>query len=199
MGDRSMPYPKGLKRFKTMSTETTAVETKIETAATQSEGVDTSTNNSTEVDYEAELAKANDKIVKLGQEKENYRKGMLKAKGKLPDEDDNSSNDGEDIDSKVKRIVQEQLLDTKEAQALADRDNLVKDLAKRNKELTLALKNRGQVTSTSGQGSNQDRPEGKIDNVLSNEQLTSLKAKGWDEKKIEEFKKNLIKTNQIPR
>lgn len=198
MGDRLMPYPKGLKRFKTMSTETTAVETTTETAATQSQENQTVTTDSG-VDYEAELTKANEKIVKLGEEKENYRKGMLKAKGKIPDEDDNSSNNGEDIDSKVSRIVQQKMLETREAQALADRDNLVSKITKENKELKLALKNRGQVTSTSAQGSNQDRQEGKIDNILSNEQLNSLKAKGWNDKKIEEFKKNLTRTSQMPK
>src|SRR6185312_1145563 len=173
-----------------MSTETTAVETQTETAAPQSEVVESSTIESTEVDYEAELAKKDAEISQIKKEKENYRKGMLKAKGKIPDEDDNSSNVDEDIDSKVKRLVQEQLLVTKEAQAIADKENLVKDLARKNKELTLALKNRGQVTSTSAQGSNNDKPEVKTDKVLSNDQLSALKAKGWDDKKIEEFKKN---------
>ncbi len=136
-----------------MSTET-AVETKIETAATQSETVVAPT--ATEVDFEAELAKANDKIAKLGEEKENYRKGMLKAKGKLPDEDDNSSND-EDVDSKVKRLVQEEMLKSKEAQAIAEKDALVMNLARTNKELSLALKNRQGVSSQTGQGSNQEK------------------------------------------
>lgn len=180
-----------------MSTEETkAVETKIEAAAPQSEVVESSPIESTEVDYEAELAKANERIAKLDQEKENYRKGMLKAKGKIPDEDDNSSNGEEDIDSKVARLVHEQLLKTKEEETRAQKDKLISEMAKKLKETTLALKNRGQVTSTSGQGSNQDRPEVKTDSILSNDQLNSLKAKGWDEKKIEEFKKNLLKANQ---
>lgn len=172
------------------------VEAKVETAVSQSEVV--TTPNVTEVDYEAELAKKDAEIAKVRDERENYKKGLLKAKGKLPDEDDNSLNDEEDIDSKVKRLVQEQLLETREAQTLAEKDVLVLNLAKKNKELTLALKNRAQVSSNSGQGSNQEKVESKSDNILSNDQLSSLKARGWDDKKIEEYKKNLVR-NQMPK
>lgn len=198
MGDRSMPSPKGVKRFKIMSTETNAVEIQTEAAAPQSQEEQTVTTVP-EVDYEAELVKANDKIAKLDEEKENYRKGMLKAKGKIPDEDDNSSNDTESLDAKIDRKVQERMLATKEAQALSEKENLVSKITKENKELKLALKNRGQITSTSGQGSNQDKPEAKTDKIFSTDQLNALKAKGWDDKKIEELKKNLNKGNQMPR
>ena len=180
-----------------MSTETPAVETKVEAAAAQPETVVTPTT--TEVDYEAKLAEANAKIAKISEEKENYRKGMLKAKGKLPDEDDNSSNGEEDIDSKVKRLVQEQLLQTQEAQAQAEKDMLIADMAKKNKELTLALKNRGQISTATGQGSNEDKPEVKVEKTLSTDQIASLKAKGWSDKKIEEFKKNLALGVQVPK
>ena len=179
-----------------MSTDTTATEAKTETIATQQENVDTSIE-STEVDYESKFAEKDAEIAQLAKEKENYRKAYLKN-SKTSVEDDNST-EGEDVDSKVKRLVHEELLRTKEAKAQAERDALVKDLAKKNKELTLALKNRAQVTSNTGQGSNQDKNEVKTDSVLSNEQLASLKARGWDEKKIEAFKKNLNKVNQSPK
>lgn len=179
-----------------MSQETQAVETKAEVAATQPEEV--VTQSTTEVDYEALLTAKDEEIAKIAEERENYKKGLLKAKGKLPDEDDNSSND-EDIDSKVKRLVQEQLLATREAQIQAEKEALIKEQAKKLKELTLALRNREQVTNVSGPGSNQDIPEGKVDSILSNDQLRSLKARGWDDKKIEQFKENLKKVNQMPK
>jgi len=179
-----------------MSTDSNAVEKKVETAATQPEVVVTPT--ATEVDYEALLATKDAEIAKVREEKDNYRRGMLKAKGKLPEEDDSSSND-EDIDAKIDRKVQERLLATKEAQFSAEKDALIMAMAKKTKELTLALKNRGQVTSPSGAGSNQEQPEGKKDNVLSNEQILALKARGFDDKKIEEFKKNMAKVSQMPK
>ena len=179
-----------------MSEETIAVETLGENAAAQPEEVTTQTV--TEVDYEVILAQKDAEIAKIRDEKDNYRKGLLKAKGHLPEEDDNFSND-EDIDSKVSRLVQEQLLKTKEAQALAEKDTLISAMAKKNKELSLALKNRGQVTNPSGQGSNQEMPESPKDHILSNDQINALKGKGWDDGKIEEFKKNLAKVNQMPK
>lgn len=171
-----------------MSTDT--VETKAETAVAQPEN--------TEVDYEAELAKKDAEIAKIAQEKENYRRGMLKAKGKLPDEDDNSSND-EDLDAKIDRKVEERLLASREAQVLAEKDALVIASAKKIKELSLALKNRNQVSSSSGQGSNQDRQEVRTDSTLSEDQINSLRSKGWDDKKIEAFKKNLKAEFQSPK
>lgn len=184
-----------LSQFKTkiMSNEQ-AVETKVEIAATQPE-VATQT---TEVDYEAELTKKDAELAKVRAEKENYRRGMLKAKGKLPDEDDISSND-EDIDAKIDRKVEEKYLATREAQVLAEKDALVIASAKKIKELSLALKNRSQVSSSTGQGSNQDRPEVRTDSTLSEDQLSSLRAKGWDDKKIELFKKNLKVGIQVPK
>lgn len=180
-----------------MSTETKAVETKTETAASQSETVVTPTT--TEVDYEAQLAAKDAEIAQVRTEKDNYRKGLLKAKGKLPDEEDNSSNGDESEDARIARIVKEQLLSTREAQVIAEKEVLVQELAKKNKELTLALKNRGQVSSTTGQGSNEDRAEVKTDRVLSPEQLNALKARGFNDKMIEDFKKNLNKGNEMPK
>lgn len=181
-----------------MSTETTEVETNIESASTQEKIEETSTQNTQEVDYEAELAKKDAEILRIAQEKENYRKGMLKAKGKLPEEDDTSSND-ESQDSRMRRIVREEMLASKEAQAIAEKDTLVTSLAKKNKELALALKNRGQITTSSGQGSNQEKPGVKTDNVLSNEQIAHFKKKNWSDEKIAEFKKNLSRGVQEPK
>ena len=168
-----------------MSTDTKTVETKVETAVAQPVVV----ADTTEVDYEAELQKKDAEIAKVREEKENYRKGMLKAKGKLPEED----NLEEDLDDKVSRIVAEKLLNTKEAQAQAEKDVLVRAQAKKLTELTLALKNRAQITDTSSQGSNQDKPEVKVDSFFSKEQLADFKSKGWSDAKIESLKQNMLK------
>ena len=180
-----------------MSTETKTVETKVETAVTQPEKETQA--QTTEVDYEAQLAAKDTEIAQIRTERENYRKGMLKAKGKLPDEDDTLSNEDEDLDAKIDRKVQERLLSTREAQIQSEKDALVSSLAKKNKELTLALKNRGQISTTSGQGSNEDRQEVKTDKYFSKEQIASLKAKGWSDEKIETAKKNMLKGADVPK
>jgi hypothetical protein len=179
-----------------MSTDTT-VETKVETAVTPPETV--VAPSATEVDYEAVIADKDAELAQVRTERENYRKGMLKAKGKLPEEEELDSSTPEGMESLVDRKVQEKFLSTKEAQLQSEKDAALKAVLKRNKELEVALRNRGQITSVSGQGSNQEKPEGKIDNYLSNEQVNALKAKGWDDKKIEAFKKNAQKGTQVPK
>lgn len=64
-----------------------------------------------------------------------------------------------------------------------------KTILKTHKEMAVALQNR-QGLSNTGQGSSTEGVE-VADNLLSKEQLNSLKAKGWDEKKIQRFKDNL--------
>jgi hypothetical protein len=193
-----VPYQKPIK-IKTMSEQTKTVETKVETAVAQPKTEETSSQNTQEVDYEAELAKKDAEIAQIRVEKDNYRKGLLKAKGKLHDEDDTSSNEDEDIDAKIDRKVQERLLSTREAQIQSEKDALVKASAKKIKELTLALKNRGQISTTSGQGSNEDRQEVKTDKYFSPEQIADLKKRGWSDEKIETAKKNMIKGADVPK
>lgn len=171
-----------------MENEIKPVETTVEVAGT-----------TTEVDYEAELAKKDAEIAQIAKEKENYRKGMLKAKGKLPPEEQSDADSSESVEAIIDRKVQEKFLSTKEAQALTERDDLIKKTLKRNKELEIALKNRGQITSPSAQGSNQEKPEGKTDNYFSNDQIQALRAKGYDDKKIEQLKKNMTKVNEMPK
>jgi hypothetical protein len=180
-----------------MTIETPAVETKVETAATQPETV--ATPNATQVDYEAVLKQKDDELAQVRTERENYRKGMLKAKGKLPEEDYSDNNQTETQEEMVRRIAREELLTTKETQLQAEKEQLYNVLIKRNKELEVALKNRGQILQTSGQGSNSEKPEAKVDDYLSNDQIRDLKKRGWDDKKIEAFKANARKISNMPK
>lgn len=171
-----------------MNEETNAVETNVEAAAPVQE-----------VDYEALLAEKDAEIAKIATEKDNYRKGLLKAKGKIPEDYQMETDEPEDADARTRRIVQETLLSTKEAQLQSEKDQALKAVLKRNKELEIALKNRNQITNPSADGSNQDKPEGKKDNYFSNEQITALRAKGYDDKKIEILKDNMKKVSEMPK
>ena len=180
-----------------MSEKEKAVESKVETAAAQPQKE--APVEASEVDYEAVIAEKDAKLAKVQQEKENYRKGMLKAKGKLPAEDETDDVPPENWREEARRIAREEYLTTQEAQLQAERDDAFKAVIKRNKELTVALKNRGSISATSAQGSNQDKPEFKTDSFFSPEQIQQFKAKGWDDKKIERAKQNMIKGNQMPK
>jgi hypothetical protein len=180
-----------------MKEETKGVEAKIENAPIQSETV--ATQEATQVDYEALLADKEAKLARIEQERDNYKKGLLRAKGKLPEDYQTDSDETETQEQMFRRIAREERLSAEEAQLLADKDNAYKAVLKRNKELEVALKNRGQISSSSAQGSNQDKPEGKADNYLSNDQVAYFKAKGWNDKKIEAFKENSKKISPMPR
>lgn len=67
-----------------------------------------------------------------------------------------------------------------------------KTIFKTQKEMAVALKNR-QGLSNSGQGSSTEGMEVK-DNYFSTEQLSELKAKGWDDTKISRLRENLQKS-----
>lgn len=177
-----------------MAEENKVVETKIETATTQPE----TTVNATEVDYETILAQKDAELAKVREEKDNYRKGLLKVKGKLPEEEELDSSTPEGMEALIDRKVTEKMLSTQEAKLQAEKDATIKALAKRTKELETALRNRGQISSTSAMGSNEDRAEVKTDTYFSNDQVKSLKAKGWSDEKIELARKNMLKGPQTP-
>lgn len=162
------------------------------------ENVVTPRKDDSERDFEAELAEKDAAIAKIAIEKENYRLGMLKAKKKLPVEDENygEADDKPDIEAMVAHQVQIQLANSTEARLLAEKDAITRNLAQQNRELRTALKNKDQTIS-SGQGSS---TEGKEvgDNYFSAEQLTGLKAKGWDDKKIQALKENMQKGGMMP-
>ncbi len=64
-----------------------------------------------------------------------------------------------------------------------------KAIQKKQTEMATALKNRAGL-GASGMGSSTEGQQ-VADNILSTDQLRDLKTKGWDDKKIERFKKNL--------
>lgn len=112
---------------------------------------------------------------KTAEERDNYKEGMLKAKGKL-------KSDGAEEDEGADK--------GKDSSELVD---VVKQLLKQNQEITIAAINKSQIATT-GQGGSSEAKVEVGDNLLSAGQLKDLKAKGWDDKKIARLKENLQKT-----
>jgi len=158
------------------------VKKDAQTASTEQEvkkdDTEASTVKETSVDADLvqALADSLDREEKLKIERDNYKKGMLKAKGKDADahEDDAAASADTKGDS-------------------AELIGVVKQLLKRNQELETAVITKAQV-STSGQGAGSDSKVEVGDNMLSAEQLKDLKGRGWDDAKIARFKANLLKT-----
>lgn len=160
------------------------VETKDQTAVTdpKPEGVENNDSPAPEdqIDYQKEFEESLATISKLESDNENYKKGILKAKGKLP-EDEVPENP-----ESVK--IAEQLMEANQ-KLMAETERMIKV----NKELTVALKNKAQVPATPmGNGSDPD-PKKPADTLVTPEQVALLKARGWSDAKIETYKQNYAK------
>ena len=82
------------------------------------------------------LSEANARIAKVEEERDNYRKGMLKAKGKL---DDNEEVDPAEI---ARQAALEAIANSDLGKALKERDEFIVKTMKENSELRLSVKNR---------------------------------------------------------
>lgn len=125
--------------------------------------------------------------VRLEAEKNNYRKGMLKAKGKA---DDDYAEPEED-DERIRRIMREELLNSDAARVQTQQQELIKSLLNKNKEMATALRNKAQMTPSGGSSADDGKPS--KDNFWSPEQLADLKARGLDPEKV---KANMLKNRE---
>lgn len=173
-----------------------AVETNDQKAATDQKGVETKNTDAlgiTGEDYEAVLIAKDAELKQISTERDNYRRGMLKAKGKLSeDEDEKNVEGGIEL---MRQIAREEVLATRESILSAEKDVLIKKIARENSELKLAMKNKSQVSNASQGASNEDKITVK-DNILTDTQLKDLKTRGFDDKMVERFKKNLTKNTR---
>jgi hypothetical protein len=131
-------------------------------------------------DFEALLAEKDAKIAKLSEERENYRLGMLKAKGKLPT--DGTAPTPEGLDEMIKAKVQEELAESNLFQAQREKDSVIAQMAKDLKEAKVALASRGQVSS-SPSGTSQDTKDVKTQ-FFADEQLPEIR-KSYDRARMQ--------------
>lgn len=126
------------------------------------------------------LVAAEEEIARLEQNNANLTRGIKKAKGKLPDDDEDDDPDVETAEERTRRIIREELANTELARAQQNKDALIKKVLKENEELRNLAKNKpGTGTNASGGGADKDHaPQTHV--YWSNEQLADLKSKGLD-------------------
>jgi len=166
-----------------MTDKIPAVEPKDPPAA--EEKVEVPTTPTTE-DLLAQIAQLETEKAKAIEEAANYKLGLLKAKGK--NADDELLPDDETEEERIRRIVKEENAAKTIASVNAGKDELLVRLAKENKELKLAQANKLPPPSSDAPHNEGPRVQ---DTVITQEQLTAFKARGWTDKDIERYKKNL--------
>ncbi len=168
--------------------ETPAVETTPPAASENPEPVNkVPAGEPSDIDYQKEYQTLLEEQLKTAEERDNYKKGLLKAKGKLPDDE------LEEEDDRIRRIVADTIASTKSAQIEQAKEELIRKTLADNAELKKALANKEQIPTTTP-GSSVDNPPFKTnDQLLSKEQIAYFKSKGWSDKKIEEYKQNYAK------
>jgi hypothetical protein len=166
-----------------MDKETNAVETTTETAAST---VETTPVSSTAV--ENRIKTLEEENAKLIEEGSNWKLAALKYKGKQEPESQYETDD-----EKYRRIAREEaeraMVSNKINTNEAEKKRLIEQLVRENKELKLASLSKTNTPPAAVGSTSESRPV--RDTLITSEQMTAFKARGWTDKDIERYKKNL--------
>ncbi len=136
-----------------------------------------------ETDAETRIKALEAEKARLIEESANYKLGMLKAKAKQTQEFDE-----DDEDTKIERKVQEALANSRLAEIAREQQTLIEGALKENRELKLARLNKTEPAAAIGTHSESTPVK---DTLVTPDQMTAFKARGWSDKDIERYKKNL--------
>lgn len=125
-----------------------------------------------ESENELKLKSLQEQIAKISKERDNYRTGLLKAKGKI----DGEETTPEEEEERIRKIVREENLNSELNRLNQEQALVIEKISKDNKELRVALQNRINVSGTPSGGS-QDKPEAKDSSYFSEEQKETLRQR----------------------
>lgn len=160
---------------KIVPTDAPVGEVKLESPAS------VTTPESDGIDYEKEYYALLEKEAKTASDRDNYKQGMLANKGKLPAAE---VEDMSDLDALIEKKVQDTLLRTKEVQLQQSKEDLIKKVLAENKEMKLAMSNRGGI-STVTPGSSVAKPDVEIQQWTP-EQLAYFEKRGLNPDKVKQ-------------
>ena len=134
-------------------------------------------------DFEAKVLALEAEKATILEREANYKIAYLKEKKKNeqidPDETD---------EERIRRIAREELANERITAIDSEKEELLRKTLKENKELKLAISNKTNVSASSGSHTESIPVTGT---QITPEQLAAFKAKGWSDKDIERYKKNL--------
>lgn len=166
-----------------MEKDTTTVEKEPAVAPKVEES-----NTTTQEDAEARIAELEAAKNKAIEEAANYKVAFLKEKNKSKRE--NLESEDESEEDRVRRIMREEIANSTISKIDAEKEELLKKLAKENKELKLARKNTTDTPSSIGTHS---ESIAVTSTAITPEQTAAFKARGWTDKDIARYKENLKK------
>lgn len=112
-------------------------------------------------------------------DRDNYKKGLLKAKGKLPEEEEES------VSEIVAREVAKALASSKEVQIRTQQDALIQKVLKENKELRTTVGNKAGMSSAGiGSGGTGGNADTVSKDYWTPEQVAYFKKRGIDPEKV---------------
>lgn len=137
-------------------------------------------------------------LERLRVEKENYRKAALKAKGKLPEDEEVDLSNSSKLDEVIRQRVQEELARSKETELEEREKKLLDKVIRENKELKVAAQNRAQLGgggTGQGTGSQSNLPQPK-NHDFTDEQTAYFKSRGIDPENVKKTMQKLA--NRAP-
>lgn len=145
-------------------------------------------------DPEVTFQKLQAELEKTRSERDNYKKGLLARKGKIEAEELDLT-DPVQLESYINKTVEDRLLATKEEQASQELKRYTESLARKNKELALALANKNVISggAGSGSGTSEKMPSTNPDSYWSEEQVKLFKSQGKSDEWIKRAADNARK------
>ncbi len=143
-----------------------------------------------EDDKEAKIASLEAEKAKLIEESANYKLGMLKAKRKAKEEELEPEGD----DDRLRQIAREELAGSRLAEISRELDAINRAALKENRELKLALANKTTVPPAA-LGTHSETVA-VMDTLVTPDQMAAFKARGWSDKDIERYKRNIQKNSR---
>lgn len=144
-----------------------------------------------EVDSESIIAQKDARIATQQDQIRNLNIALLKAKGKVPN--DGSGMTPEQVEEIADAQAKKTIAESELFQTIKEKDDLIKNVLKENKELKVAAQNRSQIAPPTALGGNQP-PDVSPPSFFTKEQEDELRKKGLDP---EEVKANLLKNKEI--
>ncbi len=135
-------------------------------------------------DAQAQIAALEAEKAKLIEQNANVTLGMMKAKAKLKEEPSD-----ENDEEKMRRIAHETLANSRLTEIAQEQDAIIQRALKENRELKLAQLNKTGAPPAAVGTHSEGTPV--TDTLVTPEQMSAFKARGWSDKDIERYKKNL--------